>query len=379
MSYAQYWGVGQRDDCPLRLTQAGICQALILDWCPLLPVSLGSSFMGWPHHLLELDNGNPPYLTLRSIAGLGDRQWKGVLSWMLGISGTRKVIAEEGYTWIAPVSAFYPNRIQITATPQWHPFFPASTLEISGDPMNPSRLMPDYICARELDDNSVDFALVESKGTPRALNSLQTCPQDWSNQARKGVVKVGGMRVNIPRHLVIATRSNPNAQRQRYRRLQIRAWNSQKPEFRNGMEILVPLVSAHYYGLVRNLGLVANLKAMESSIRGRTTKKYLDDFPDLSRQADQELQKYDWYPSSHNDAYFTTRFDFGTIQITLSNVAISIIRALRSDAGFDDLVGRLIEESIGLSDWYSSINKGYKDKQSVAIDRSGFLVKIEEY
>jgi hypothetical protein len=34
------------------------------------------------------------------------------LSWMLGVAGARHILASEGYRWIAPLSAFYPDAVQ---------------------------------------------------------------------------------------------------------------------------------------------------------------------------------------------------------------------------------------------------------------------------
>jgi hypothetical protein len=67
-----------------------VSSQLLADWVPSLSPAVGSSFMGWPPLLLEekplkgLD-----VLTLRAETGRTERQWKGVLSWMLGVAGAR--------------------------------------------------------------------------------------------------------------------------------------------------------------------------------------------------------------------------------------------------------------------------------------------------
>jgi hypothetical protein len=92
------------------MTTEDISSHLLADWVPSLPAAVASSFIGWPPFLVEpiLFNGHN-VLSLRSEAGRSERQWKSVLSWMLGVAGARHVLATEGYRWIAPLSAFYPN------------------------------------------------------------------------------------------------------------------------------------------------------------------------------------------------------------------------------------------------------------------------------
>jgi hypothetical protein len=166
MPCAQYWRVGRSNDTILPLTQAEISRALVADWLPTLPFVSSRNVLGWPYYIFDVERGaNYSYWILRSIAGLSDRQWKGVLSWMLGIAGTRRVLGEERYIWIAPCSAFYPNRRQPVATPNWHQGYPPSVLTIEIDPRNGSRLRPDYIVARDSPGGNIEFALVESKGT----------------------------------------------------------------------------------------------------------------------------------------------------------------------------------------------------------------------
>jgi len=102
---------------------------------------------------------------------------------MLGVAGTRHVLMSEGYRWIAPISAFH----------------------IVG--------------------GCIEWAVAEAKGTKMSLKSTSSCPTEWSNQARNVVIKVNGTEIDIPRHVVVATRVNPNAKRDRARRLQVRTWN----------------------------------------------------------------------------------------------------------------------------------------------------------
>jgi len=98
MSYVHYWPVGTTNDIRLSLTRAQICQALLADWLPTLPFAASRSVIGWPNYLITAESSvTHPYLYLESIAGWSDRQWKGVLSWMIGIAGTRRVLDTEKY------------------------------------------------------------------------------------------------------------------------------------------------------------------------------------------------------------------------------------------------------------------------------------------
>ena len=183
MPYVQYWSIGNQAQTSLSLTQAEIADALVADWLPSFPVAASRSILGWPHFLIEIDSINS-YLALKSMTGWSDRQWKGVLSWMLGVAGTRKILGEEGYIWIAPSSAFYPERKKPVLTPFWHPNYPPSVLEIALDPSSGSRLRPDYIAARYSQQSHIEFALVESKGTSSCLRQKHSCPVDWARQVR---------------------------------------------------------------------------------------------------------------------------------------------------------------------------------------------------
>ena len=71
----------------LPLTVADISSHLLADWMPALPAIVGSSFIGWPPFLLELAKFNETtVLAVRAEAGRSERQWKSVLSWMLGVA-----------------------------------------------------------------------------------------------------------------------------------------------------------------------------------------------------------------------------------------------------------------------------------------------------
>src|SRR5687768_3901868 len=105
---AEYWGVGSNASTALPMSTGDVSKHLLADWVPSMPVSVSSSFIGWPPYLLaSVSFQKYNVLSLGAVAGRSERQWKGFLSWMLGVAGTRHVLASENYRWIAPLSAFY--------------------------------------------------------------------------------------------------------------------------------------------------------------------------------------------------------------------------------------------------------------------------------
>jgi hypothetical protein len=59
--------------------------------------------LGWPQYLLEEKEiyYERKALILSHSASGTERQWKGMLSWMLGVSGARHYLQRDGYRWIA--------------------------------------------------------------------------------------------------------------------------------------------------------------------------------------------------------------------------------------------------------------------------------------
>jgi hypothetical protein len=181
-----------------------------VDWVPSLPVSVGPSFIGWPPYLLEAATiGGTNLLLARSRAATTERQWKGFLSWMLGVVGTRHVLNLEGYRWIAPVSAFYGNAVQTVDLSAWNPSFPRSVLRADRPRGSRIRLYPDYLALRRR-KGRFQWAVAEAKGTTSCLTERRVCPTSWSRQARNVQLAAFGAPITVHRHLVVATRVNPN-------------------------------------------------------------------------------------------------------------------------------------------------------------------------
>jgi hypothetical protein len=101
------------------------------------------------------------------------------------------------------------------------------------------------------------------------LSGKTDCPADWYNQARNVAPTVNGEEIVVPRHLVVATRVNPNAVKASTRRLQIRAWNRNEElgqEHRLPPEAAVDVASAHLFGMFRALRLRENALALALSV-----------------------------------------------------------------------------------------------------------------
>jgi hypothetical protein len=378
VSVVQYWPVGSTSDTTLTLIQGDISRFLLTDWLPDLPVSISQSIMGWPQYLIEVETGVPrPYLYLSRIAGWSERQWKVVLSWMLGVVGTRRVLANENYSHIAPCSAFYPERKQLVSIPSWVPKYPPSILEIDRNPTSKSRLRPDYIAARSGPSGNYEFAIVESKGIKQSLQNLNSCPTGWKNQSENAIVKIDGLPTTIPRHLVVATRCNPNAKRKQARRLQIRAWNSQTNHHSTDNRILVEIVSAHYVALLRNLGLIENIRALGLSAFARLEKRSATQraLAEANQRADSELlQVLKWTISGREDAYHIISAENISIKVQIAQPVLSLISGLRSEISFAGLDSMIGSHLAAIEEWYSSQINRHTNHEQVSIDRSGFLV-----
>src|SRR5215469_7589859 len=131
------------------MSVADISSHLLADWVPSLPAAVSSSFIGWPPFLLQSARlGRDDVLAPRTQAGRSERQWKSVLSWMLGVAGARHVLASEGYRWIAPLSAFYEGWVQPVDLSAWNPSFPPSAVTVKRRRGTRCRLRPDYVALR---------------------------------------------------------------------------------------------------------------------------------------------------------------------------------------------------------------------------------------
>jgi hypothetical protein len=379
--FVQSWAVGATTSTDLPMTAGDISGHLLADWIPSFPLALSSSFIGWPSFLIETVNLQAQqFLTLASVARTSERQWKGVLSWMLGVAGARHVLASEGYRWIAPMSAFYPNNTQQVAIPADFPF-PPSSMSVSRDPSSASVLRPDYLALRPVTGGQIasgyEWAVAEAKGTASALTNMHTAPQAWSDQVRNAVVTVDGVVVKIPRNVVICTRVNPNAARPQTRRLQLRAWNRKDGKAEHlSSTAAADVAAAHLFGLFRGLHLpiaaAAVAHSVELRVRSRDKKATTVESNEVRRTfeiAQQELKRRTRASPSGGtaeDTWLDLTTPLGEIDIALAAPLLDFAREL-SDAQTDD------EAAAALRKADSSLN-GWELSRRSAMEKADFAI-----
>jgi hypothetical protein len=342
--HVHYWAVGQTSPAPLSLPIDFISGYLAEDWLPSIVPPPGSTFMGWPASLIQpVAVGGTPYWSLDAVLGRTERQWKGVISWMLGVAGARHMLAQEGYRWIAPVSAFYPGGGEVD-TAHWHPRFPPGAVVVTG-PNQGTNLRPDYVAIRPRRVTGVrTWAAAEAKGTGEALDSAlkNACPAAWYRQVRNIAVTLRGQPLNVPRHIVAATRVNPNAKRPQTRCLQLRGWNADAPKAEPPPQLAVEVAAAHLFGVCLNLGLWTNARAIALGVAMRgagaavpdDAGRRLDEVLTIGRRADAELVE-ETGATLEGDAAGAgglriLRSGLGVLEVEITQATMSLIRALRS-------------------------------------------------
>lgn len=362
-----------------------ISSHLLADWIPSLPPSVSPSFIGWPPFLIELGTLNgSDVLVLRSDAARSERQWKGFLSWMLGVAGTRHVLASEDYRWIAPVSAFYPGAVQVVDLSRWHNSFPRSCVVAERRSGSISRLFPDYLALRstasKTPSSSYQWAVAEAKGTQISLRKMSTCRPDWYAQARNVLVTVNGTRLRIPRHLVIATRVNPNSTRERARRLQLRAWNHKVEVNKTTLspEAAADIVTAHLFGLFRGLHFRENAIAMALSVQSRTayrdqslTDAMRDQMNRAFDRADKELL------SRAEQGRIGLETEFGLIKVELSEPLITLTTKLRI-AENPDFASTVLQEADTQLDRWQNERQSADDISGITVLPFGMSVHLPD-
>ena len=326
-------------------------------------------------------------LVLRGETGRSERQWKSVLSWMLGVAGARHVLAYEGYRWIAPLSAFYPGAIEQVDLSAWHSSFPRCSVTATRAPDSSSRLRPDYVALRSTSSarsgGLYEWAVAEAKGTRRCLTSARTCPTAWSNQVRNVMITVNGSRITIPRHLVIATRVNPNASSRIARRIQVRAWNrTDKPEesFLDS-DGAIDIVSAHLFGLFKGMGLRENALAIALSVEARKISRSREIFgafgtleEDIARVADRAEREF--FERTRRSAVqaevpnvgsLSLETDLGPIVIDIAEPVLKLARYLRVAETAEAAAAVLQETDSQLDVWEKSRRAAAGDEGTVVL------------
>ena len=357
LTHIEYWPVGSTASSYIPASVDEISAHLMDDWAPSLPIATGATFMGWPSFLLSpLTFNNLECLRLHDRTATTERQWKGVMSWMLGVAVARHILKIEKYRWIAPVSAFFGNNRQQVFLGQWPTALSPGVVETSRPVGTKTRLTPDYLVLRSTANGQYDWGVVEAKGNARSLKPHAVCPPDWSKQVRNVVVAVNGTPIQIPRYVVIATRVNPNAIRASTRRVQVRAWNSAER-----LETLAPagateIVVAHLFGLFRALRMPANAQALAMSLQargGRVEQAGL--FDDLRRQGEvaaAELERQSVVLDSRDvERQVRLDVDSADAEVGLSSVVIRLTRRLQMTISQEEAAAAVTEADAELDEW----------------------------
>lgn len=261
------WKVGRAFAEDLALTPQDVSAHLLSDWLPGVPAGQGADFMGWPSRLLLSEYGQ---LCLSDVVARTERQWKGMISWMLGVAGARAYLKEDKYRWIAPISAFLEDAVQPVNVPQWYLPFPQPDLTVVR--LRKRVLCPDYIVARSTArQGPIEWAVAEAKGTKKPLAASTACEPDWQEQVRNIHISIDSTPLVPQRHIVIATRVNPGGPD---RSLRIKAWNNEIPQQDDGfLRALPEIVCAHLFGFYNGIGLPTIARQVASAIFRRAEHK----------------------------------------------------------------------------------------------------------
>ena len=343
ISNVDFWQVGSTQPIDSELTVSEISGHLAADWLPSVPTAVAESLVGWPSFLLEVDSGR---LTMHPRAGRCERQWKSVLSWMLGVAGTRHFLKKEGFRWIAPVSGFLATAKKDIDLAGWSLAFPRTTVRTARNINSNAKLMPDYIALKhnaKMKPAFYEWAVAEAKGTRDDLSNQQVCPSEWYNQVQNVTLRVANKVRPLDRHIVIATRVNPNAKKTSTRRLQIRAWNKQNSLVENaGAQASGPLmiVAAHLFGFFRVLRLRATAVSIAFAAQRWSARAITDQEPDLfdevtdsgytfANRAAKELERL-------RGQSLDLETEAGTLEITLAEPLIELTKTLLTLASIEE-------------------------------------------
>jgi hypothetical protein len=336
--HVQAWHVGAISPVHSPMDAGDVSRHLLADWRPNLPQGMAAGFLGWPQFLTTtFPFQGTELLALHPAVGATERQWKMVTSWMFGIAGARHFLEQDGYTWVAPLSAFYPE-LQQHVDVLW-PNHLTALIAIEA-PGNTSPLRPDYVALRP-QGGAYDWALVEAKGTGSSLASMAVCKDAWINQVRAVVLELNGVAQPVSRHIVVATRSNPNAVTDRGRRLQIRAWNAATEQMPSSTEAAVDVVAACLFGVCANLGLSNNAEAIAAAVAARSKKtrtllaREPASLPTLQNSSEQELERYGASRSVNGlewgDVHMPLRAPGVETEVDIPSPLVSLIRAFGRD------------------------------------------------
>jgi hypothetical protein len=383
----EYWAVESASPSPLSFDCGQISAHLQEDWIPSFPATISRAVVGWPPFLTEpVEFGGVDFLALKEVAGFSDRQWKGMVSWMLGVAGARHILKTEGYQWVAPLSAFYDNAVQKVDLSGWNPAFPRSVVSATALAGSTARLRPDYVALRSLAaPGSYDWAIAEAKGTSWCLTKAAQCPVGWYTQVRNVELTVMGAKLTIPRHLVVATRVNPNARRPATRRLQVRAWNSEQASDRIPASAAADIAAAHLYGILRNLGLRTVALGLALAVErraGHHASAVAGELHRVQTDADRELRGM-LQTGTEADGRWTTgrtkvETELGTIAVEIEPGIVSLAAALTRAETPSEAAHAMEEAEARLADWRGHRAPDTPDPPDTVTSNCGITYRFPE-
>lgn len=360
-THVQYWGVDKSLDSLLPMTTQDMSAHLAADWTPWLPPADGSKLFGWPQQLVTPNESGA--LTLDAMAAHSERQWKGVVSWMLSVACSRCVLNEkEGYRWIAPASAFYRKatwRVELGG--RWHEAYPQGRVEVRRDPASTCKLRPDYVALSSTATaaaGAFEWAAAEAKGT--FTQKGLTKRNEWRRQAQNIKIHVDGQEVAVRRHLVIATRVAAG------KPIQVRAWNSTEPIREPSLppDAAVEIVAAHLFGLLRSLGLASNAQAIALGVETRALALRSTREPSVSGQPVDDLLKRAAAELRPRERDGTRLVDMDAgAEVEITEPVANLIRSLQRADSDAEAVRALQIADAALDQWYAAtIARGEHDQ-----------------
>lgn len=261
MNY-RFYNVGSSTEELREVALFDLASHVVTDWIPGVPQAAAAGFANILGTMLKSDSApSPTWCTAPAVADF-ERQWRMATSWIIGVAFCREVIKGFGYPLWAHVSSFTSGNSRGLA-PHWARLPHRECRIKKPDPPN-SNFLPDYVVAREDSASSkVVIAFFESKGTAAAIARRGSPPNPWRRQAQNAEFSHQGTPYAPERQVVVATRVNPSAKRIETRPIVVRAWNSGGKSSGLPAPAACELVTSHYYGLCRALGLEGTARALQ--------------------------------------------------------------------------------------------------------------------
>jgi hypothetical protein len=320
--YIDYYPVSSNTSTTTLVTPLQLATYIATEWRPAIPASFINSFLDVINIAFErLTINGSQYWGANPDLALTDRQWSGVTSWMMGVAFTRFIIEEENYPWWSPVSAFKgTDSTGKTTTGSWPPFMPRSYFTIQ----RTSGLLPDYLVCKLNNNNTFEFAFVESKATNANIAPPRKIPAKWSAQSKSANLLFGSIKANIARHLVIATRVNPHGKRSTTRKVVVRAWNDNNQTENTDTAMIAYFLASHYAFVCGKIGYTRFSELMSLiAIRIITNPGSAD--PLVNEQIEKEFHRE--LNILRNPQAFSTRLDarVGPYIVDEPNTLLNII------------------------------------------------------